>query len=378
MKNVIIMGAAGRDFHDFLTYFKDNKEYRVVAFTAAQIPGIAKRGFPAKLAGRRYPKGIPIYPEKQLGELINRLDVDEVVFSYSDLSHEEVMHRASIVLSEGAEFKLLGYHQTALKSTKPVISVCAVRTGSGKSQVSRKICSLLREAGKRVVAIRHPMPYGDLVKQQVQRFAAPEDFLKHKCTIEEREEYEPYVQNGIVVYAGVDYAAILKQAEKEADVIIWDGGNNDVPFYVSDLYIVVVDPLRAGHEMQYHPGEENLRLADVVIINKMDSAKASEVQIILDNIKKLDSKPTIIKANSKIVIDRPELARGKRAIVVEDGPTLTHGGMPFGAGWLAAKRLKAKIIDPRKYAVGSIKLVYEKYNLCTSSESVNSFNCSII
>lgn len=360
MKNVIIMGAAGRDFHDFLSFYKDNKEYRVVAFTAEQIPGISKRKFPASLAGRRYPKGIPIYKESELPKLIKRLKVDEVVLSYSDLSHENVMHKASIVLAAGASFRLLSYHQTKLKSKKPIISVCAVRTGCGKSQVSRRLAEVLKTAGKRVTLIRHPMPYGDLAKQKVQRFATPKDLDKHKCTIEEREEYRQYVDRGFVIYAGVDYKEILKQAEKESDVIIWDGGNNDVPFYQSDLHIVVVDPHRAGHALQYHPGEENFRLADVIIINKMDTAIKKDVETVLKNIRKYTN-AEVVKANSKITVDNPKLVRNKRVLVVEDGPTLTHGGMAFGAGAVAAKRLRAKIVNPKGYASGSLKNLYVKY-----------------
>lgn len=367
IKNVIIMGAAGRDFHDFLTFFKNNNNYNVVCFTAEQIPGISGRKLPKEIAGSKYPKGIPISQEKDLPKLIKKYKVDEVVLSYSDLKHEDVMHKASIVLSSGANFRLLSYDQTSLKSKKPIISVCAVRTGCGKSQVSRKIALMLKKAGKKVVAIRHPMPYGDLNKQRVQRFATYEDLEKAKCTIEEREEYEPHIRNGIIVYAGVDFKAILSLAEKEADVIIWDGGNNDVPFYKSDLKIVVVDPFRAGHEVNYHPGEENFRLADVIIINKMDSAPKSGVDTILSNIKKLESeqkrKITVIKARSKITLSENINLKNKRVLVVEDGPTLTHGGMKIGAGEVIAKRLGMKIVSPKKYAVGSIKKVYEKFQL---------------
>jgi len=355
------MGAAGRDFHDFLTYFKGNKQYKVVCFTAEQIPGIADRKFPAKLAGKRYPRGIKIFPEKDLKKLIKRYDVDEVILSYSDLHYASVMLKASIVLAAGANFRLLSWKKTALKSKKPIISVCAVRTGCGKSQVSRKIALMLKEAGKRVVSIRHPMPYGNLVKQAVQRFATYDDLAKAQCTIEEREEYEPYVRNNIIIYAGVDYKTILKRAEKEADVIIWDGGNNDMPFYVPDIHLVVVDPHRPGHELQYHPGTENFLMADVIIINKMDSAPKKGVQTILANIKQYNPKATVIKADSKITVETPNLVQGKKVLVIEDGPTLTHGGMDIGAGEIAASRLKAKIVAPINYAVGSIKYVYKKF-----------------
>ncbi|MFQ5621289.1 MAG: cyclic 2,3-diphosphoglycerate synthase [Candidatus Nanoarchaeia archaeon] len=363
MKNVIIMGAAGRDFHDFLTYFKDNKHYKVVGFTASQIPGIAKRKFPAALAGKRYPKGIPIFPAKQLPKLIKKLKVDEVVLSYSDLPHEHVMHKASKALAAGANFRLLSYKKTALKSKKKIISVCAVRTGCGKSQVSRKIVHILKHAGLKVVQVRHPMPYGDLAKQAVQRFGSLRDLDKANCTIEEREEYESPIRQGITVYAGVDYKAILRKAEKEADVIIWDGGNNDVPFFKSDLHIVVVDPLRAGHEMTYHPGEENFRLADVIVINKIDSAKPDQIKQIEETIKNVrkGNLPIVIKAESTILVNKPEVARGKKVLVVEDGPTLTHGGMAFGAGEVAARKLKCKVINPRPYAVGSIKQIFKKF-----------------
>ena len=357
MKNVIIMGAAGRDFHDFLTVFKNNKEYNVVAFTAEQIPGIEKRKFPKEMAGKKYPRGIPIYPEKELPTLIKKLKVDDVILSYSDLSHEDVMHKASMVLAAGANFKLLSYKQTRIKAKKPVISVCAVRTGCGKSQVSRKIASILQKAGKKVAVIRHPMPYGDLVKQKVQRFESYEDLDKAHCTIEEREDYEPHIRNGSVVFAGVDYKEILKMAEKESDIIVWDGGNNDLPFYETNLHIVVVDPHRAGHELTYHPGETNFKLADVIIVNKIDSAPKEGINVVVDNAKVLHKK--IIKAKSKIYIDG--VIRGKKVLVIEDGPTLTHGGMTLGAGLVIAKRLKANIVNPRTYAVGSLKRLYKKY-----------------
>ncbi len=361
MKRVIIMGAAGRDFHDFNTAFRGNPYYKVVAFTAAQIPGISGRRYPKELAGRLYPKGIPIYPEEQLPELIKRFSVDKVVFAYSDVSHEEVMHKASAVLACGADFLLLGPKATMLKSRKPVISVTAVRTGSGKSQTTRKIALMLKKKGRKVVVIRHPMPYGDLKKQAVQRFATYSDLTRNKATIEEREEYEPHINSGIVVYAGVDYERILRSAEREADVIIWDGGNNDFSFIRSDLYIVVADPHRAGHELKYHPGETNLRMADVVIVNKMDSANTDSINTVVKNAKSANPKAKIILAKSVVTVDKPELIKGKSVLVVEDGPTLTHGGMPYGAGTVAALKYDCRIIDARKYAVGSIKSIYKKY-----------------
>jgi len=363
MKKVIIMGAAGRDFHNFNVFFRDNKDYRVVAFTATQIPDIEGRKYPAALAGKLYPKGIPIYAEEELADLIKKHKVDEVHFAYSDVSHEYVMHKASEVMAAGANFVLLGPNDTMIKSRKPVVSVCAVRTGSGKSQTTRKVALTLKAKGRRVVVIRHPMPYGDLVKQAVQRFANYEDLDRHECTIEEREEYEPHIDNGIVVYAGVDYGAILKQAEKEADVIIWDGGNNDFPFYKSDLEIVVVDPHRAGHELAYHPGETNFRRAHVYVINKLDTADPEKVKLVMENIKKINSRAKIIKANSPIFVQDGSQITGKKVLVIEDGPTLTHGGMRYGAGIVAAQKYRAaKIIDPRPYAVGSIKKTFEKYN----------------
>lgn len=359
-RNVCILGAAGRDFHNFLIKYKNNPAYDVKFFTAAQIPGIEKRKFPKELAGRLYKKFIPIFPEEKIPELIKKYDIDDVVFSYSDLTHEEVMHKASIALACGANFRLLGPKDTMIKSKKPVISVCAVRTGCGKSQTTRRIAEILKNHGKRVVAIRHPMPYGDLLKQKVQRFASYSDFDKYKCTIEEREEYEAWIKKDMVIYAGVDYEAILKEAEKEADVILWDGGNNDFSFYVPDLSIVVTDPHRAGHEMHYHPGEANFRMADVIVINKVETAPKEGVRRIEKHVKEIGSKAIIIKAASRLKIDKNHL-KGKRALVVEDGPTLTHGGMKFGAGFIAAKNAGAKIISPKKYAVGSIRGVYEKY-----------------
>ncbi len=362
-RKVIIMGAAGRDFHNFNVYFRDNENYEVVAFTATQIPNIENRRYPPELAGRLYPEGIPIYPEEELPELIKKYDVDEVVFAYSDVSHEYVMHRASIAHASGADFVLLGPKSTMLKSSKPVIAVTAVRTGSGKSQTSRKVFRILRDMGLKVVSIRHPMPYGDLVKQKVQRFASYEDLDKNECTIEEREEYEPYIDMGGVVYAGVDYEAILREAEKEADVIIWDGGNNDFPFIKPDLWIVVADPHRPGHEMKYHPGETNFRAADVIIINKMETANRDDIQIVRENIEKANPNAIVIEAASPLFVDHPEMIKGKRVLVVEDGPTLTHGGMRYGAGYVAAKKYGAReIVDPRAYAVGSIVDTYKKYS----------------
>jgi len=363
MKKAIIMGAAGRDFHNFNVYFRDNEYYQVVGFTATQIPDIEGRKYPAILAGKNYPEGIPIYAEKDLTSLIKEKGVEQVFFSYSDTPHEYVMHKASEVQAAGASFILLGPDETMIPSKKPVISVCAVRTGCGKSQTTRKIALLLKEKGRKVVAIRHPMPYGDLAQQKVQRFGTYEDMLKHKCTIEEMEEYEPHIKQGIIVYAGVDYGAILEEAEKEADIILWDGGNNDIPFYRSDLEIVVVDPHRPGHELLYYPGETNFRRADVLVINKMGTADKDKVDIVLNNIKKYNPKATVVKANSPIEVDEGEKIQGKKVLVVEDGPTLTHGEMRYGAGIVAAEKYKAaEIIDPRPYAVGSIKSTFEKYS----------------
>lgn len=358
----IIMGAAGRDFHVFNTYFRNNDKYEVVAFTATQIPNIEGRKYPPVLSGKLYPDGIPIYPEEDIVDLIANYDIRQVIFAYSDLPHSEIMHKASLVLSTGADFRLMGPKNTSIRSSKPVISVCAVRTGVGKSQTTRKVCEILKDMGKKVVVIRHPMPYGDLSKQVCQRFAAYEDLDKHKCTIEEREEYEPHIDNGIIVYAGVDYEVILREAEKEADIILWDGGNNDFSFYHADLNIVLADPLRPGHELCYHPGETNLRMADVVIINKVDTADASNVNILRENIEKVNSKAIVIEAASPIYVKRPENIRGKRVLVIEDGPTLTHGGMNFGAGFVAAKKFGAgHIVDPKPHAVGSIEITYKKY-----------------
>ncbi|MCZ7383747.1 MAG: cyclic 2,3-diphosphoglycerate synthase [Candidatus Methanoperedens sp.] len=359
---VLIMGAAGRDFHNFNVYFRDNENYEVVAFTATQIPGIAGRVYPEELAGSLYGNGIPIYPEEELAGLIKKHSIDQVVLAYSDLSHETVMQKASLVLAAGADFRLMGTESTMLRSIKPVISVCAVRTGSGKSPTSQKLVDILKERGYRVVVVRHPMPYGDLLKQECQRFASMEDCVRNECTIEEREEYEPYICCGSVVYSGVDFKKILGAAEKEADIIIWDGGNNDIPFYKPDLHIVIADPHRAGHELTYYPGEVNVRLADVVIVNKVDSARKEDVELVIKNVRSINKKATIIKANSAITVDKPEFIRGKRVLVVEDGPTLTHGGMAFGAGVIAAKKYGAKeVIDPRPHAVGSILNVYKDF-----------------
>ena len=359
---VIIMGAAGRDFHNFNVYFRNNNAYEVVAFTATQIPGIESRTYPPELAGPNYPNGIPIYPEEELPRLIKEFDVDQVVFAYSDVSHEYVMHKASVALANGADFRLMGPKTTMLKAKVPLVSVCAVRTGSGKSQTSRQVAKILRSKGLKVVVIRHPMPYGDLREQICERFASYEDLDKYKCTIEEREEYEPHIDNGIIVYAGVDYGEILREAEKEADVIVWDGGNNDLPFYKSDLHIVVADPHRAGNELTYYPGETNLRMANVVIINKVDTADPKNVEAVKENIRMVNPNAKILEAASPITADRPELIKGKKVLVIEDGPTLTHGNMPYGAGAIISKKLGAsEIVDPRPYAVGSIKETYKKY-----------------
>lgn len=356
------MGAAGRDFHNFNVFFRDKKNFRVAAFTATQIPDIEDRKYPAVLAGSLYPEGIPIYPEKSLPSLIKERGIDEVYFSYSDVSHEYIMHKASEVLATGASFTLLGPRETMIKSNLPLISVCAVRTGSGKSQTSRKIALLLKAKGRKVVVIRHPMPYGDLAKQKVQRFASYEDMIKEKCTIEEMEEYESHIKNGIVVYAGVDYGAILKQAEQEADIILWDGGNNDFSFYKADLEIVVADPHRPGHELLYHPGETNFRRAHVIVINKIDSADKENVERVLENINKFNPEAAVIRANSLILVQNGEDISGKKVLVVEDGPTLTHGEMRYGAGVIAATKYRAsQIVDPRPFAVGSIKKTFQKF-----------------
>ncbi len=358
----IIQGAAGRDFHNFNTIYRDNEMFDVVAFTAAQIPGIDDRTYPAVLAGKLYSKGIPIHAEKDLEKLIEKHQIDEVVYSYSDVKHEYVMHWASRILAAGANFKLVGGRETMIKSTKPVVAVCAVRTGSGKSQTTRAIAEILKAAGKKVVAIRHPMPYGDLSKQIVQRFGAIADLKKHKCTIEEMEEYEPHIARGQVIYAGVDYEKILREAEKEADVILWDGGNNDLPFYKPDVFITVADPLRAGNEMSYYPGETNFRMADVIVINKVDSASLDQMQMLRTSIEKYNPKALVIDAASPIMVEKPELIRGKRVLVIEDGPTCTHGEMKYGAGVVAAKKYgAAEMVDPRPFAVGSIADTFKTY-----------------
>jgi predicted GTPase len=367
MHKIIIMGAGGRDFHDFNVAFRNDPDTEVVAFTATQIPGIDSRVYPPALAGERYPQGIPIRPEDELTELIREHDVDEVVLAYSDLKHETVMHKASIVLAAGADFRLMGPKATMLHSTKPVIAVCATRTGCGKSQTSRKVGQTLLDAGLKVALVRHPMPYGDLEKMRVQRFATLDEIDASHPTIEEREEYEEPVRMGMVMYAGVDYEAILRQAEEEADVVIWDGGNNDFPFYAPDLLIVVADPLRPGHELLYHPGETNVRMADVVVINKVDSAEAHNVERVLENVESVNPMAKVIFAKSPPTLDAgPELL-GAYVLVVDDGPTLTHGEMPFGAGLVAARNAgAAKIVDPRPYAVGSLRAVFEKWPQLTN------------
>lgn len=361
-KRVIIMGAAGRDFHNFNVFFRNNDAYRVEAFTATQIPNIDGRLYPAELAGELYPEGIPIFAEEELPELIKSRQIDEVYFSYSDVSHETVMHKASLVTAAGASFCLLGKRFSMLKSNKPVVAVCAVRTGCGKSQTSRKIASLLRGAGKRVVVVRHPMPYGDLVAQRVQRFASFDDLKKYRCTIEEMEEYEPHIAAGSVVFAGVDYEAILREAEKEADVILWDGGNNDIPFFAPNVHITVVDPLRPGHEIRYHPGETNLLLADAVVINKVPEARLEDVRTLYGNIRAANPRAVIIEAASPIRLERPEVVAGRRVLVIEDGPTLTHGEMSFGAGVIAAQKFgAAQVVDPRPFLKGSLVETFRRY-----------------
>lgn len=360
--NVLIMGAAGRDFHNFNVFFRDNENYNVVAFTATQIPNIDGRIYPTELAGKLYPNGIKIYEESELVSLIKNLKVDEVIFSYSDVTYDYVMTKASIVNAAGASFRLMGSEETMIKSTKPVVAVLAVRTGCGKSQTSRRIVSLLQKAGKKVVAIRHPMPYGNLVKQKVQRFATIADLKKHECTIEEIEEYEPHIARGGIIYSGVDYEAILREAEKEADIILWDGGNNDMSFYKADLTFTVVDPHRPGHEMRYYPGNTSLRMADAVIINKIDSADENGIVTVRNNIHSVNPKAIVIEAASPITVDKPELITDKRVLVVEDGPTLTHGEMKYGAGTVIARKLGAKeIVDPRPYTVKSISDTFKKY-----------------
>ena len=363
-RRVLIMGAAGRDFHNFNTVYRDDAGTDVVAFTATQIPFINDRTYPAALAGVRYPRGIRIHDESELLDLIGKLGVDDVVFAYSDVSHEYVMHKASQVLAAGANFVLLGPHETMLDATVPVVSVCAVRTGSGKSQTTRAIAGVLKEAGKRVVAVRHPMPYGDLEAQRVQRYATLEDLTRYDTTIEEREEYEPHIVSGTIIYAGVDYGDILAQAQTECDVLLWDGGNNDLPFYRPTVAVVVTDPLRAGHETTYYPGETNLRMADVIVINKMDSASAEQVSELRDTISSVNPRATVVLANSAVTVDDPGAIAGKRVLVVEDGPTLTHGGMKFGAGVVAARRGgAAEIVDPRPWAMGTIEETFQKYDV---------------
>ena len=358
----IIMGAAGRDFHNFNTFFRGNADYEVVAFTATQIPDISGRVFPRELAGDLYPGGIPIHAEEELVDLIKQYNVEQVIFAYSDVPHEYVMHKASIVTAAGADFRLMGTRYTQVKSNKPVVSVCAVRTGAGKSQTSRRVSLILREMGYTVAAIRHPMPYGNLIRQEVQRFTEYEDLDEAECTIEEREEYEPHLDNGVIVYAGVDYEKILRKAEQEVDIILWDGGNNDFPFFKPDYQIVVADPHRAGHESTYYPGETNVRMADVLVINKVDTANPEAVTALRESLRRLNPKAVQLEAASPLFVDDPESIRGKRVLVVEDGPTLTHGEMAYGAGFVAARRFGAKeIVDPRQFAVRSIKATYEKY-----------------
>jgi predicted GTPase len=367
MRKVIVMGAGGRDFHNFNVVFRDDPNTEVVAFTATQIPGIAGRVYPTALAGELYPDGIPIKPEDELTQLIREHGVDEVVLAYSDLAHETVMHKASIVLAAGADFRLLGPDATMLGSSKPVVAVCATRTGSGKSQTSRKVGRILLDAGLSVALVRHPMPYGDLEAMRVQRFASLAEIDASHPTIEEREEYEEPVRMGMVMYAGVDYEAILKQAEEEADVVIWDGGNNDFPFFAPDLHIVVADPLRPGHELAYHPGETNVRMADVVVINKVDSAEAHNVEAVLENVELVNPMATVVFAKSPPKLDPGPDLLGKVVLVVDDGPSLTHGEMPFGAGLVAARDAGAgKIVDPRPYAVGSLRDVFAKWPQLTN------------
>jgi len=364
-RNVIIIGAAGRDFHNFNTYFRDNELYNVVAFTAAQIPDIDGRKYPAELAGKLYPGGIPIYSESDLPRLIRELKVDDCVFAYSDVTYQKVMSMSAIVNAAGANFSLLGWRETMVKSTKPVIAVGAIRTGCGKSQTSRRVIELLMKKGLKVVAVRHPMPYGNLVEQKVQRFAVVEDLEKHKCTVEEMEEYEPHVVRGNVIYAGVDYEAILRAAENDpdgCDVVLWDGGNNDFPFYNPDLMITVTDPHRAGHELSYYPGEVTLRLADVVVINKMDSSAPGDIQTVRESIEKVAPKAIVVDGASPISVDDPSIIKGKRVLVVEDGPTLTHGEMKIGAGVVAARKFgAAELVDPRPFTVGKLTETFEKY-----------------
>ena len=393
-KRAIIMGAAGRDFWNFQRVFKDREEYEVVAFTAAQIPNIIGRKYPPSLAGKLYPQGITIYSEEDLPQLIYRLNADVVVFSYSDVPYDYVMHRCALVNACGADFMLLGTKSTLIKSSKPLISICAVRTGAGKSQTTRRVTEVLQKKGLKVAVIRHPMPYGNLEDEAVERFATYEDLDKYKCTIEEREEYEPHIDKGVIVFAGVDYEAILHEAEKEADVILWDGGNNDLPFYKWDLHIVVADPLRAGDELRYHPSETNLRLADVVVINKIDSATPENIERVRQNIKENNPDAIIVEAASPISVIDPEPIRGKRVLVVEDGPTLTHGGMTYGAATIAANRFNAaEIVDPEPFAVGTIKKTFKKFphlkkvlpamgygdkQIAELQETINAIECDLV
>jgi predicted GTPase len=362
-KKVLIMGAAGRDFHNFNTFFRDNESYQVIAFTATQIPDIDGRKYPPELSGKLYPDGIAIHPESELVNLIRQNEIDDVFFSYSDVPYDYVMTRSAIVNAAGANFTMLGSNATQLKSSKPVVGVCAVRTGCGKSQTTRRVVNILKEAGKKVVSVRHPMPYGNLVEQKVQRFAELSDLDKYNCTIEEREEYEPHITAGSVIYAGVDYEAILREAEQEADIILWDGGNNDLPFFKTDLLITLVDPLRPGDELYYYPGEANLRAADVVLINKIDSADAENILLVRENIHDVNPDAIVIDGASPIFVDDYDQIKGKRVLVVEDGPTLTHGEMTFGAGVVAAEKFgAAEIVDPRPFTVGTISDTFKKYN----------------
>jgi len=388
------MGAAGRDFHNFNVYFRDNSNYEVVAFTATQIPDIAGRKYPAELSGPLYPEGIPIYSEEELPDLIRGKQIDQVILAYSDLPHQYVMDKASIVLASGADFRLMGPKSTMLKSNLPVVSICAVRTGSGKSQTTRKVTDILKKKGYKIAVIRHPMPYGDLREQIWQRYENYTDLDRYNCTIEEREEYEPHLDRGNILYAGVDYQEILKRAEKDVDIIVWDGGNNDIPFYQPDLHIVITDPHRVGHEMTYYPGEVNLRMADVVVINKIDTANPEKINLLRENIYKLAPNAVVVDAASPLAVDNPKFIRDKRVLVVEDGPTLTHGEMKYGAGVVAAQKFGAKeIIDPRPYAVGSIKDTYTKYpgigtllpamgygkkQIQELEDSINAVDCDIV
>ena len=361
-ERILILGAAGRDFHNFNVYLRDNPRYRVVAFTATQIPGIDGRRYPAELSGPRYPEGIPIEAEEDMERIIRDQKVDQVMFAYSDVSHEHVLHLAARVNAAGADFRLMGVERTMLKAKVPVVAVCAVRTGCGKSQTSRYVVRMLKKAGKKVVVVRHPMPYGDLSKQAVQRFASYDDLASHKCTIEEREEYETHIEMGTVVYAGVDYGQILEQAQKECDVLIWDGGNNDTPFYRPDLWITVADPLRPGHEMTYFPGETNLRAADVVVLNKANVAQPADIDTVVENARRVNPNATLVLGASKLSVDDEAKVRGKRVLTVEDGPTVTHGEMPFGAAKKAAEQFGAsEVVDPRAVTVGSIKATFQKY-----------------